>query len=341
MTAASTAARRREGGYDVRVGVVSWNTAPLLDRCLTALPDALGGLRAEIVVVDNASSDDSVKVAQGHGFVEVRRNSTNVGYARAMNLALGHTSAPALVALNPDTDPPPGSLARLVADLDRDPNLGLVVPRLRYADGRLQHSVHRFPSPLLALVLGLVPHRLRRGPLGRILWLEGVALHDRHQELPGAWAIGAVHCIRSAALAGQDPYDERWFMYTEDMDLCWRLQQRGWRLQLDPSVEIVHVGNAGAAQMWQPLERELNIVAATYTWYQATRGPAAARRLAAAHVIGTAVKLAVSQAGKLRGRHRAPSGQARADALGPLLAAHARQLLPAVPRAWRPGSRYQ
>ena len=94
---------------DVRVGIVSWNTAALLDRCLSALPAALGGLRAEVIVVDNASADDSVNVARGHAGVRVELQSENLGYARGMNLALAGSTAPVLLALNPDTEAAPSA----------------------------------------------------------------------------------------------------------------------------------------------------------------------------------------------------------------------------------------
>ena len=150
---------------DVRVGIVSWNTSDLLDRCLRALPAALGELRAEIVVVDNASDDDSATRAEAHG-VTVIRNEQNVGYARGMNQALAATAAPVLIALNPDTEPAAGSLAALVQRLHDEPRAGVVVPRLAHDDGRLQHSVYRFPSVPLAAVVCFVPPRLQRGALG-------------------------------------------------------------------------------------------------------------------------------------------------------------------------------
>src|SRR5579875_2255421 len=122
----------------VRVGIVSWNTSELLDHCLRALADALDGLHADVVVVDNASADDSVAVARRHPGVTVVANEANVGYARGMNQALLHggsaasTPADVLIALNPDTVPAPGSLRLLVERLEADPGLGLVVPPLRY-----------------------------------------------------------------------------------------------------------------------------------------------------------------------------------------------------------------
>ena len=271
-------------GQRVRVGIVSWNTASLLDDCLTALPDALGSLDAEVIVVDNASSDSSADVAESHG-VRVIRNQENVGYSRAMNQALAGTDADVLVALNPDTRPGPGSIATLVGSLlEGPPDVGLVVPTLLNPDGTLQHSVRRFPAIRVYAVVWFVPYFLHRGGLARRFWLEGKAPHDRECDID--WAIGAVHVIRSAALEGRPPYDERWFMYVEDLDLCWSLKRSGWRRRLDPSVQIFHVGNAAGAQAWGR-RRFRRFMRPSYIWYGDRHGELGMRAWAALNIVGT------------------------------------------------------
>ena len=259
----------------VRIGIVSWNTAELLDRCLAALPAALADLDADVVVVDNASSDASAEVAARHRAVTVLSNETNVGYAKAMNQALRHgRAADVLVALNPDTEPPPGSLAALVDRLVADPTVGLVVPRLLEVDGREQHSVYRFPSPLVTAIVSFLPAFVLRSGLGRRFWLEGWSDHRRREDVD--WAIGAVHAVRAAALAGAEPYDERWFMYAEDLELCWRLTRAGWRVRLEGDIGVPHVGNAAGAQAWGN-ERTVRWMVPTYEWYALARGDSAAR----------------------------------------------------------------
>lgn len=308
---------------DVRVGIVSWNTAALLDRCLAALPEALGDLDAEVVVVDNCSADGSAEVADSHG-VTVIRNHDNVGYARAMNQALAGSEGFALIALNPDTEAPPGSLAKLVRRLGDEPQAGVVVPRLVDAQGRLQHSVYRFPSVPLAAVVSFVPPRLHRWrSIGRRWWLEGSSPHD--QSGPVDWAIGAVHVIRRAALEGRPPYCERWFMYAEDVELCWWLSQRGWCTQLHSEVSVPHIGNASGAQAWGAT-RERRYWAATYDLYASMRGGTAARVLAGVNVLGVCVHAALNLVGtasrKAGNRRR---GQARA--LASVLRTHLRALV--------------
>jgi GT2 family glycosyltransferase len=276
----------------VRIGIVSWNTAALLHHCLAAVPDAAEGLDFDVVVVDNQSADDSVEVARRHAGVTVVANEHNTGYARAMNQALLHEGngpvADIFIALNPDTVPPPGSLTELVDRLQADPALGLVVPTLTNTDGSLQHSVYRFPSPLITAIICLVPTRLQRGRLARHWWLEGRVPHDQATDID--WAIGAVHVIRRTALAGELPYCERWFMYVEDMDLCWRLQHSGWRIRLEPTSAVVHVGNAAGAQAWGDTRTRV-WTEATYDWYRFRRGVPAAHRYAVVNRAGVSLLL--------------------------------------------------
>ena len=312
---------------DVRVGIVSWNTAELLDRCLAALPAALEGVDAEIVVVDNASADDSAAVAEARGVVVVR-NDDNVGYARAMNQALWPTDAPVLLALNPDTEPPPGSLATLVRRVVERPRTGLVVPRLLNADGTLQPSAQRFPSLRLAVVAGFLPPRWQRSRLGRRWWLEAGAPHDRCESID--WAIGAVHVIRAEALAGALPYSERWFMYVEDLELCWRLHRAGWGVRLEADVEVPHIGNAAGAQAWG-WKRARRFWAASYDFDALAHSRAHARAWAGVNLAATTVHLAVNRAGARVGGEVGERRLHAAGAMRALLPVHARALVHGPP----------
>jgi GT2 family glycosyltransferase len=261
------------------VGIVSWNTAGHLDACLAALPAALGDLAAEVVVVDNASDDDSAAVARRHG-ATVIENDRNLGYAVAMNQALADRGGPPvawLLALNPDTVPGPGSLERLVQRGRDRSGAGVIVPRLVDEHGRAQPSAYRFPGPFVPVVAALSPRAVRRGRLGRHLLLDGSGPH-RGGRID--WAIGAVHLIRAEALDGEAPYSERSFMYAEDLDLCWRLAQRGAPTVLADDVSILHVGNVAGAQAWGD-DRSVRFWIATYDVIAQRRSRRAARAAAA------------------------------------------------------------
>jgi len=310
---------------EVRVGIVSWNTAALLRGCLEALPAALEDLDVEVVVVDNASRDGSAAVAEAFAAavgglrVRVIRNLENRGYARAMNQALAGSHAEVLIALNPDTLPPPDSLRDLVAFLRAHPDVGLVAPRLQYPNGALQRSVHRMPSIRLAAVMGFVPLSWRRGRIGERWWLEGSSDHLYQGIVDIDWAIGAVHVIRASALGEHPPYSERWFMYVEDLDLCARMHAAGLRVVLDADVTVMHVGSAAGDIAWGD-RRDARWLDAMYDWYARERSPLAARLWAATNLVATLTKLGVvvtvhpddpALPGTLRDRYRAMRRAAR------------------------------
>jgi N-acetylglucosaminyl-diphospho-decaprenol L-rhamnosyltransferase len=300
---------------DVRIGIVSWNTAGLLDRALSSIGEALGALSAEVVVVDNASDDSSVEVARRHRGVEVVVNERNLGYAQAMNRALAGTEARTLIALNPDTEPPPGSLEKLARTLDDHPGVGLVAPVLVGSDGSPQLSVGRYPGLFQAVENGFVPPRWRRG---------GVLRHTSSLwPLRRRWVIGAVHCIRREALATEDVYSTRWFMYVEDIELCWRLEKRGWRNFVRGDVVVLHHGNAAGVQKWgEGVPLELQSLPNIYEWLRTDRSPTQARSMALASFAGIEMKrMILRTVGALRGS-RASHLTERSHALGELAAYH-------------------
>lgn len=268
-------------GRAVRVGIVSWNVAEHLARCLAALPAALDGLAADVVVVDNASSDASVDVAERAGAGVVRAEG-NLGYARAMNVALADASAPFLIALNPDTVPAPGSLRRLVEELEREPRAAVVGPLLRRPSGAVEHSAHRFPSVLQLAVANLVPATLQPRWLRDRLWLHDAVRPGRTADVD--WVVGAVHVLRRSALPPGGVYRERWFMYAEDVDLCWRLARDGWRTRFVGEVEVVHVGGASARQV--ATDPGPRWTTATYDWYALAFGGRRTRVFAALNLAG-------------------------------------------------------
>ncbi len=276
----------------VRVGIVSWNTAALLDRCLATLPAALEGTTADVVVVDNASSDGSAEVAAAHTGVTVVANRVNVGYGRAMNQALAGSEAAVLIALNPDTEPPPGSLAALVTRLLADPGVGLVAPQLVDPAGAAQYTARRFPSLRVAAASCFLPVRWHGGPLGQRLLLEAARQPSEPTDVD--WAIGAVHVIRASALRGRTPYDERWFMYVEDIELCWWLAGRGWRRRLEADITVPHVGNAAGAQAWGD-GYDRRCFDAIYDWYQRDVGAWPVRAVATLNALNAASRAAAGR----------------------------------------------
>jgi GT2 family glycosyltransferase len=256
----------------ITVAIVSFSTRDLLDACLASLP---GGL--EVWVVDNGSTDGSVAMVRTkYPNARVVESERNLGFGGAVNLVARSTTSPLLVAANADVSVTGGALARLVATLEADPAAGAVAPRLVLPDGSTQHSVYAFPTVLatLAFVLGLLGDRLCTP--GR--WDPG-----RARRVP--WAIGAFLLLRRSAFEAAGGFDERQWMYAEDLDLGWRLRRAGWATRYEPRAVVSHVSGASTGPLWGDGRTE-RWQRATYAWVLRRLGPVRLRIVAGLHVAG-------------------------------------------------------
>ena len=273
----------------VLVAVVSWNTRDLLDKCLASLrPEAEAG-RASVWVVDNASTDGSAElVAERHPWARLVAAQENLGFGRAVNTVAAQAEpgwewiapANADVALEPDA-----LTALLAAGVDDD-RAGALAPRLVLPDGTTQHSVYGLPSFAASAAFNLGLQRALPG-LGDRMCLEGHWDPDRARTVP--WAIAAFRLVRREAWEAVGGFDERQFMYAEDLDLGWRLHRAGWRTRYVPSARVRHASAAATSQAWGD-DRVERWQTATYAWMLRRRGPTRTRLVAAVNVAGAAVR---------------------------------------------------
>ena len=231
---------------DLSIVVVSYNTATLLLRCLAAI-EADHGPSREVYVVDNASSDGSPgRVAAEFPGVRLIENSANVGFSRANNQALRLSAGRHCCLLNSDAEPRPGALGALVAYLDAHPSVGLVGPRLINSDGTTQSSRRRFPTRATAFVESFVLQPWFQGSrLLRLYYLSDVP-DDRDQEVD--WVTGACMVVRREAMEQSGLLDEQFFMYSEELDWCFRIKAAGWRVAYTPAAVVVHHESKSAEQ---------------------------------------------------------------------------------------------
>jgi GT2 family glycosyltransferase len=204
---------------DISVVIVSYNTAHLLEDCLASVL-ASEGVSLEVFVVDNASCDESVALVRGR-FPSVRLivNAENCGFAAANNQALRECSGRSVVLLNPDTTVEPSSLRTLLAFMEAHPSVGLAGPRVLNPDGTRQDSVSfRYPG-----------HRYGAADLG---------------QLPGeiACVMGACQIIAADFFRSLGGFDEDFFLYGEDQDLCLRIRQYGKEISVVNDATIRHHG---------------------------------------------------------------------------------------------------
>jgi GT2 family glycosyltransferase len=214
--------------------IVSYNARADLERCLESLHAPAPQLDHDIVVVDNHSSDGSVEAARRWPDVRVIALDANVGFARANNIGLRATASVNVLLLNSDTIVPAGAIDRLVAALDREPDVAIVGPRLVDGSGRAELSFGRMIAPL---------NELRQKRLARSADVERLT---RVRHYPD-WVSGACLLVRRADADAVGGLDERYFMYTEDVDFCAAIRARGRRVLFTPDVEIVHLRGRSAA----------------------------------------------------------------------------------------------
>lgn len=239
------------------VVVVSFNTATLLHDCLTSLFESTQTPSLEVLVVDNGSCDGSVEMIHST-FPEVRliANEENLGFGVANNQAIAAARGSYVLLLNSDTIVWPGAIERLICEMEREPGLALVGPRLVGANGIRQRSASRFPTPAILLLEQLNLARLM--PSMR----QPDVAPDSDASISVDWLIGACLLGRRELLLAYGPFDPRFFMYGEDIDLCYRVRSAGWDIRLVPSATITHLGGRSARH-----DRERMAVQATKSMY--------------------------------------------------------------------------
>jgi N-acetylglucosaminyl-diphospho-decaprenol L-rhamnosyltransferase len=221
----------------VDVAIVTFRSRETIRRCLTSLPDSLRLGQIHAVVVDNASNDGTAAVVRAEfPWAELIEAEQNLGFAAATNIAIRRGSSPYVLALNPDVQLSTGSLDRLLEIFDTQPAVGIIGPRLEREDGTFDHAARRsFPT-----IAGALGHFTR---LSHHRWAP-VQLSQYEARDVGVGPVDAVNgafmLMRRSAVESIGLFDEGFWMYMEDLDLCFRLRAAGWLTWYEPSVTAVH-----------------------------------------------------------------------------------------------------
>jgi GT2 family glycosyltransferase len=269
----------------IAVAVINYNTRDLLRACLeSALPER----PRELIVVDNGSTDGSVEMIRTEfDAVVLDVDGVNRGYGTAANRAVRRSSADAVLLLNSDTRLHTGALAALQEYFDAYPKAGIIGPRLVNADGSLQRSCHNFPTPGVTLLeyswLGDLARKLA---WSRERYLPASA-HEHAR--PVDWVTGAALLIRRTAFDAVRGFDERFFLYFEEVDLAYRMMNAGWETHFAPVTDVTHIGAASTSQRFEPMYAQQ--FAALLQYYELHR-PAQLPRARAAIRLAMASKLA-------------------------------------------------
>jgi N-acetylglucosaminyl-diphospho-decaprenol L-rhamnosyltransferase len=227
--------------------VVNYEAGSALCDCVRSLlADTSAGRAPQVVVVDNGSSDGSAAaVARALPAVTVLDPGANLGYARAANLGIAATDAPVVAVCNPDLEVQAGTAGALLDRLDGEGDLGAVGPMIRNTDGTIYPSARSVPRIRDAVGHGLLGLVWPTNPFTR-RYRQLDADPARRRDVD--WVSGAAVWLRRTALTTVGGWDERYFMYVEDVDLCWQLRGRGWRVGYEPGAVVTHVQGATTAK---------------------------------------------------------------------------------------------
>jgi N-acetylglucosaminyl-diphospho-decaprenol L-rhamnosyltransferase len=219
--------------------VVNYEAGALLTTCLRSLFADTSAGEPEVIVVDNGSRDGSVAaLVREVPNVRVLESEANLGYAGGVNRGVAATQAPVVAVLNADVEVVPGTAAALLARFDAEADLAAVGPVIRNPDGTQYPSARTDPSPTDAVghaLFGLA--RPSNHFTRRYRQLDVDPARPRDVD----WVSGAAIWLRRSALQSVAGWDEHYFMYMEDIDLCWRLRRLGWRVAYEPGGAVTHV----------------------------------------------------------------------------------------------------
>ena len=282
--------------------LVNYNAGRELALALESIARDLAGRSWEAVVVDNASSDSSADaVAAFAPHARVLRNRENVGFARGVNQGLAATSGPAVLIMNPDCQLSPGAFDALSRELNASDQVALVGPRILNPDGSMQGSARGDPDMLTGL-------------FGRTTWLRrafpqlGVSRRNVVTNAAAGgpsievdWVSGACMLARRSALLDVNGFDERYFLYWEDADLCRRLRGQSYQIRYVPGATAVHRVGHSSRDVRSSAIRAFHQSA--YLYYSTHVAPTASPKRLAAKVLLSArcwLKLQQSRPGSLK-----------------------------------------
>jgi GT2 family glycosyltransferase len=222
------------------VVIVNWNGAAYLDQLIRSIQQEKP---ATIVVVDNNSTDPSITILQKFTDVHLIQNSENRGFAAAANQGIALANTPNVLILNADVLATPGSITALEKFLDEKNDAGAVAPRLSFPDGSLQLSCRNFPTPFtlflyLSFLDRIIPTKYR------------LRAKDHQNTRSVQQPMGAAIMIRKKVLDQIGGFDETFFLYMEDVDLCERIIREGWKIYYNPAAEFIHDAGGSSRQDW-------------------------------------------------------------------------------------------
>jgi N-acetylglucosaminyl-diphospho-decaprenol L-rhamnosyltransferase len=231
---------------ELDVVIVNYNAGDYLERCVASVFEGAGGLALDVLVVDNASRDGSAGAAKAaQPRMRLVENGTNRGLSAAWNQGAAETSAPWILFLNPDAEVWSGDLATFVKVGEARPDVALLGPLVRNADGTIYESGRVFPTVGQAVGHAFIGPFSPNNPSTRAYKQAG---WDRRSEREVDWVSGACMLVRRSAFEAVGRFDESFWLYAEELDLCTRLRDAAWKVLYTPELEILHEGGVSTGR---------------------------------------------------------------------------------------------
>lgn len=227
---------------DLAIVIVNWNVKELLRECLKSVYSQSRGISLEVVVIDNASSDGSVDIVEKE-FPEVKliKNKENVGFAKANNQAIRESTGRYILLLNPDTVIVGDALATMVLFMDSHRESGAIGPRILNPDHTVQLTCGRH-SPTLATELWDFARLSSMFPKSRVFGKSLMSFWPHNDTREVELLSGACMMVRRETIEQTGLMDEKFFLFAEETDWCYRIRKNGWKIFLDAAAEVVHLG---------------------------------------------------------------------------------------------------
>ena len=256
----------------ISIVIVNWNVCEYLRKCLCSIYEFTQGLEFEVLVVDNNSSDASREMVRTEfPRVDLILSPENIGFARANNLALGKCRGEYAVILNPDTELFSNVFKEMFLFMQANPDISVLAPQLLYGDGTLQRSCRNFPDVLTDFWESLYLNEAF--PKSRVFnrYLMGEWEHNQERDVEQPY--GACLFIRMSALEKSGLFDGNFFMYYDEVDLCFRIKKDGGRIHYLPRIKVIHHSNKSSLQA--PLECECYKAKSRLLFFRKTYGNSA------------------------------------------------------------------
>jgi GT2 family glycosyltransferase len=257
--------------------ILCWNDLKVIGDCLRSIYATTHSIEFEVIVPDNGSTDGSIEfIRKNYPQVRMIENGKNLRFAKANNVGIRASQGEYVLILNPDTIIHEGTLDKIVPFADQHPEAGAFGCRVLYADGSYQDCIRPFPSIrsewIAALHLGALAHLSDWFQPGEYVDWKG------ETERTVGWMAGCFILFRADLLKRLGGFDEQFFYYHEDMDLCRRVWEAGHTILYTPSVSITHLGGQSTSKRFPPIAFALDGQITRYLYYYKHYGPRGARQ---------------------------------------------------------------